>query len=58
MCLNEQFDEKNIRRRVYDAFNVLIAIDVITKDKKEIRWTGFPITRTEQATQLEACFNI
>lgn len=54
---NEQFDEKNIRRRVYDAFNVLIAIDVIAKDKKEIRWRGFPITKTEQAKGLEANFN-
>lgn len=34
-------DPKNIRRRVYDALNVLMAINVITKDKKEIRWIGF-----------------
>jgi hypothetical protein len=27
-----QFDEKNIRRRVYDALNVL-AMDIISKDK-------------------------
>ncbi|KAI8084468.1 E2F/DP family winged-helix DNA-binding domain-containing protein [Halteromyces radiatus] len=33
-------DPKNIRRRVYDALNVLMAIDFITKDKKEIRWKG------------------
>lgn len=26
-----QFDEKNIRRRVYDALNVLMAINVIRK---------------------------
>ncbi len=31
------FDEKNIRRRVYDALNVLMAIDIITRDKKWIR---------------------
>ncbi len=31
-----QFDEKNIRRRVYDALNVLMAMDFISKDKKEI----------------------
>lgn len=35
-------DHKNIRRRVYDALNVLMAIDVIVKDKKEIRWLGIP----------------
>ncbi|KAI9309349.1 E2F/DP family winged-helix DNA-binding domain-containing protein [Cunninghamella echinulata] len=34
------FDQKNIRRRVYDALNVLMAIKIIEKDKKEIRWLG------------------
>lgn len=33
-------DEKNIRRRVYDAINVLLAINMITKDRKEIKWRG------------------
>ena len=32
-----QYDDKNIRRRVYDALNVLMAIDIISKDKKEIK---------------------
>ncbi len=36
------FDEKNIRRRIYDALNVLMAMDIITKDKKHIKWKGFP----------------
>ena len=31
------FDEKNIRRRIYDALNVLMAMDIITRDKKNIR---------------------
>ncbi|KAJ3296573.1 Transcription factor dpl-1 [Borealophlyctis nickersoniae] len=35
-------DQKNIRRRVYDALNVLMAMDIIAKDKKEIKWVGFP----------------
>jgi len=35
-------DEKNIRRRVYDALNVLDALEIITKDKKEIQWNGLP----------------
>eukprot|EP00475_Leptophrys_vorax_P032221 TRINITY_DN4956_c0_g1_i2.p1 TRINITY_DN4956_c0_g1~~TRINITY_DN4956_c0_g1_i2.p1 ORF type:complete len:470 (+),score=97.97 TRINITY_DN4956_c0_g1_i2:138-1547(+) len=37
--------EKNIRRRVYDALNVLIAIDVISKEgsnNKIIQWKGLP----------------
>ena len=29
-----KFDEKNIRRRVYDALNVLMAMDIISKEKK------------------------
>ena len=37
---DEHFDEKNIRRRIYDALNVLMAIDMIVKDKKTIRWNG------------------
>jgi len=35
-------EEKNIRRRVYDALNVLMAIGMITKDKKKITWKGLP----------------
>ncbi|KAI7840071.1 hypothetical protein COHA_006201 [Chlorella ohadii] len=35
-------DEKNIRRRCYDALNVLEAIGMITKTKKSIRWKGWP----------------
>jgi len=38
----EKYDEKNIRRRVYDALNVLMAMDIISKEKKEIRWKGLP----------------
>ena len=38
----QSYDEKNIRRRVYDALNVLLAMDMIAKDKKEIRWIGLP----------------
>jgi hypothetical protein len=39
---NADFDEKNVRRRVYDALNVLMALEIITKKKKEIFWNGFP----------------
>ncbi|KAK8999785.1 hypothetical protein V6N11_065282 [Hibiscus sabdariffa] len=41
---SQQYDEKNIRRRVYDALNVLMAMDIISKDKKEIEWKGLPHT--------------
>lgn len=39
------YDEKNIRRRVYDAINVLMALDIIAKEKKAIIWKGFPASR-------------
>ncbi|XP_062203700.1 transcription factor-like protein DPB [Phragmites australis] len=54
MTLNgQEFDEKNIRRRVYDAFNVLIALRVIAKDKKEIKWMGLSNYRHEKIKKLE-----
>lgn len=37
---NQPFEEKNIRRRIYDALNVLIALGIITKSKKMIEWRG------------------
>lgn len=37
-----QFNDKNIPRRVYDALNVLEALDIITRVKKEIKWNGIP----------------
>ena len=37
-----QCDQKNIRRRVYDALNVLMAMNIISKEKKEIKWLGLP----------------
>lgn len=40
-------DQKNIRRRVYDALNVLMAMEIISKDKKEIRWIGLPSNSAE-----------
>lgn len=46
-------DHKNIRRRVYDALNVLMAIDVIRKDKKDIRWLGIPNEAASEMKQLE-----
>lgn len=35
-------EQKNIRRRVYDVLNVLMAMNIISKDKKEIHWIGLP----------------
>ena len=47
-------DHKNIRRRVYDALNVLMAIDIICKEKKEIRWLGLPNEAADDLKALEA----
>ena len=47
-----KFDEKNIRRRVYDALNVLMAVHVIQKDKKEITWKGLPTTAAQDMELL------
>lgn len=48
------YDEKNIRRRVYDALNVLMAMDIITKERKEIRWNGLPTSLQHDAEMLVA----
>lgn len=49
----QQYDEKNIRRRVYDALNVLMALDIISKDKKEIQWKGLPRTSLSDIEELK-----
>ncbi|KAL4189929.1 hypothetical protein AMTRI_Chr08g209510 [Amborella trichopoda] len=50
----QQYDEKNIRRRVYDALNVLMAMDIISKDKKEIQWKGLPRTTLNDIEELKS----
>eukprot|EP00095_Tigriopus_kingsejongensis_P004705 snap_masked-scaffold276_size226481-processed-gene-1.6 protein:Tk04705 transcript:snap_masked-scaffold276_size226481-processed-gene-1.6-mRNA-1 annotation:"transcription factor dp-1-like" len=51
---DQQYDQKNIRRRVYDALNVLMAMNIISKEKKEIRWLGLPTNSVQEANNLEA----
>jgi len=46
---DDKKDDKNIRRRVYDALNVLMALDVITKEKKDITWRGMPGSNFEES---------
>ncbi|KAF5181778.1 Transcription factor-like protein [Thalictrum thalictroides] len=50
----QQDDEKNIRRRVYDAINVLMAMDIISKDRKEIQWKGLPHVSQNDIEELKA----
>lgn len=52
--MGQQFDQKNIRRRVYDALNVLMAMNIISKEKKEIRWIGLPTNTAQECQGLEA----
>lgn len=52
-ALADQYDQKNIRRRVYDALNVLMAMNIISKEKKEIRWIGLPTNSLQECHQLE-----
>ena len=43
------FDEKNIRRRVYDALNVLMALNIVHKEKNKertISWVGLPTSNS------------
>lgn len=47
------YDQKNIRRRVYDALNVLMAMNIISKEKKEIRWHGLPSSTVQECDDLE-----
>jgi transcription factor Dp-1 len=49
---DDKMDEKNIRRRVYDALNVLMAMDIIVKDKKEISWKGLPTSASQDLDGL------
>ncbi|KAI9095285.1 hypothetical protein K1719_026319 [Acacia pycnantha] len=49
----QQYEDKNIRRRVYDALNVLMAMDIISKDKKEIQWKGLPHTSLNDIEELK-----
>lgn len=47
------YHQKNIRRRVYDALNVLMAMGIFAKDKKEIRWVGLPLNYLLECENLE-----
>jgi len=37
---------------VYDALNVLMAMNIISKEKKEIKWIGLPVTSYQESTTL------
>jgi hypothetical protein len=47
-------EEKNVRRRVYDALNVLCAIGVVGKDRRAVRWRGLPRASAREQSQLQS----
>jgi hypothetical protein len=47
------YDQKNVRRRVYDALNVFRAMNIISKEKKEIKWFGLPCNKKQECQELE-----
>lgn len=40
-------------RRVYDALNVLMAMEIITKEKKNIMWRGLPTNTEQEGVRLQ-----
>jgi transcription factor Dp-1 len=52
-CIIIYLFQKNIRRRVYDALNVLMAMNIIAKDKKDIRWLGLPTNAKQELDVME-----
>lgn len=55
---SQAYDQKNIRRRVYDALNVLMAMNIISKEKKEIKWIGLPTNSAQECQNLEVHPNL
>jgi hypothetical protein len=49
----QSYDQKNLRRRVYDALNVLMAMNIISKEKKEIKWLGLPTSSAQECEEIE-----
>ncbi|CAJ0578776.1 unnamed protein product, partial [Mesorhabditis spiculigera] len=52
----QTYDMKNIRRRVYDALNVLMAVNIIVRQSKviEIRWNGLPVSPGQEVKTMIA----
>ncbi len=44
---------KNVQRRVYDALNVLSALNIIVKDKSRVEWVGIFQDKDSSPLKLE-----
>lgn len=40
---------------MYDALNVLMAMDIIAKERKEISWRGLPSNSKDELEALKVC---
>ncbi len=51
----QQYEDRNVRRRVYDALNVLLAVGVIERDKsaRKIMWKGLTNKSLDEVILLE-----
>ena len=38
---------------MYDALNVLMAMNIISKEKKDIRWIGLPTNSVQECQHIE-----
>ena len=53
----QNYEEKNIRRRVYDALNVLMAINIIEKESDSVTFRGKGVpSGTDSVKLLQVCF--
>lgn len=47
---------------MYDALNVLMAMNIISKEKKDIRWIGLPTNSLQECQHIEVsqyfCSNV
>ncbi|EAX11773.1 transcription factor Dp family member 3 [Homo sapiens] len=46
------YDVKNIKRRTYDALNVLMAMNIISREKKKIKWIGLTTNSAQNCQNL------
>ena len=40
---------------MYDALNVLMAMNIIKKERKEITWIGLPTNSSQECQKIEVC---
>ncbi|XP_063933138.1 transcription factor Dp-2-like [Zophobas morio] len=46
-------EPKNIKRRVYDVLKVLLAMNIVSKEKKVFKWSGLPSSSSQESVFLK-----